>query len=197
MRHATLLITFVSHALRVQRSFVRLRRGLVVLGCAGVLALMCPDPAAADESAEHRLKLAFVYNFLLFTEWQPDAEPGLTLCIQGQDSFGAEIDALAGKVVAGRPLSIRRRIADEALRTCHVVFIATSAAPSLPRTLERLKGRPILTIGDSEGLARQGVMLNLIVLQNRVVFEANLLAARAAGVRLSSRLLKLAHEVIQ
>jgi hypothetical protein len=56
---------------------------------------------------------------------------------------------------------------------------------------------PVLTVADSPGAARQGVALNMAVERNRITFEANLLAARAAHLDLSSKLLRLATEVFQ
>lgn len=55
----------------------------------------------------------------------------------------------------------------------------------------------MLTLADAPGALRHGVMLNMQVAQNRVVFEASVRAARAAGLTLSSKLLRLASEVLQ
>jgi hypothetical protein len=44
---------------------------------------------------------------------------------------------------------------------------------------------------------RRGVALNMTVAQGKVTFEANLLAARAHSLALSSKLLRLATEVVQ
>jgi hypothetical protein len=55
----------------------------------------------------------------------------------------------------------------------------------------------VLVVADSPGALRQGAALNMAVASSRVTFEVNLRAARAAGLTLSSRLLRLATEVIQ
>ena len=67
----------------------------------------------------------------------------------------------------------------------------------MPQVLKRRSGSPVLTIADSPGAARRGVALNLSVAADRVTFEANLQAARDAGLNLSSKLLRLATQVIQ
>jgi len=77
------------------------------------------------------------------------------------------------------------------------VFVSAAAINTLPRVLEELRGKPVLMIADSPGAARLGVTLNLSVNQNKITFEANLQAARAAQLSLSSKLLRLATEVIQ
>jgi hypothetical protein len=159
--------------------------------------LLCTSGARADELPEYRLKAAFVYNFLVYTEWPAATGSALNLCIHGTDPFGPEIDGLQGKVAADRTIAVQRRAAGESLQDCQVVFIARSAMDSLPRVLDKLRGQLVLTVADSPGAMRSGVALNMGVAQGKVTFEANLQAARAAGLGLSSKLLRLATEVHQ
>lgn len=161
-----------------------------------VLLLITPG-ARANELPEYRLKAAFVYNFILFTEWPATTGNNLNLCIHGKDPFGAEIDTLQGKLAAGRSIAVQRKAAGESLKNCQVVFVASSMMDSLPRVLESLSGLPALTLADSPGAMQRGVTLNMSVTQGKVSFEANLQAARAAGLGLSSKLLRLATEVLQ
>jgi hypothetical protein len=164
----------------------------------GWLTLLSFGPAAqADELPEYRLKAAFVYNFALFTEWPVEVGHTLNLCIYGQDPFGTDIDELNGKAAGARVIAVRRRAANEPLTGCQLVFIAASAMPGLPRALDGLRGQPVLTMADSQGAGRLGVIINMAVVQNKIVFEANLRAARAARLDLSSKLLRLATEVYQ
>ena len=60
----------------------RLARWLIACLCA--LALL-GSRAQADELPEYRLKAAFVYNFIAFTDWPADVAPTLNLCIVGAD----------------------------------------------------------------------------------------------------------------
>ena len=160
------------------------------------LASFAPQ-ASSNDLPEYRLKAAFIYNFALFTEWPAGVGATLNLCVFGKDPFGEEIDPLQGKKVGDRSIAVQRKTSVESLKGCQIVFIASSAIGSLPRVLDSLRGTPVLTVADSPGAADQGVALNMSVAQNKVAFEANLQAARAAGVNLSSKLLRLATEVRQ
>lgn len=164
------------------------------LALIGALCMAAPSHA---ELPEYRLKAAFVYNFIVYTEWPPATGSPLNLCLHGGDPFGREIDALQGKVVAGRTIAVLRRPAVESLRDCQVVFIAAASIDNLPRALDSLRGRPVLALADSPGAMRRGVALNMNVTDGKVTFEANLQAARGAGLDLSSKLLRLATEVLQ
>jgi hypothetical protein len=178
----------ISSAKRARRA----ARALCVL-----LLLACAKPAYPQPLTEYRLKAAFLYNFALFTDWPADTGSSLNLCVYGADPFGREIDALQDKPVGERVLAVRRTPAGGPLAGCQIVFIAPSAIAGLPRVLGELRGRVALTVADSPGAARQGVAINMSVAQNKVSFEANLSAARGAGLNLSSKLLHLATQVIQ
>ena len=177
---------------------VKYLRGALVRGILAVAVLLAQTPpAVADALPEYRLKAMFVYNFVLFTEWPNNVGSTLALCIYGPDPFGAEIDALRGKQVGSRSISVQRKAVGEPLKACQILFIAAPAIEAVPQVLERLRGSQVLTIADTPGAARQGVALNLSVAADRVTFEANLQAARGAGLNLSSKLLRLATQVIQ
>jgi YfiR/HmsC-like len=172
---------------------VRAWMGLVAIA----LCLGASAARAADDLPEYRLKAAFLYNFALFTEWPAAVGTTLHLCVFGPDPFGAELDGLQGKAVGERSIAVQRKTAIDGLKGCQIVFMAPSVAAQLPRVLDALEGQTVLTVADSAGAARQGVALNMAVNRNKVSFEANLKAARAARLNLSSKLLRLATEVIQ
>ncbi len=160
------------------------------------LTLLASGPTArAAELPEYRLKAAFLYNFVLYTEWPAEVGASLNVCIHGQDPFGADIDELNGKPAGARAISVQRKPLGASLAGCQVVFIAASAMPNVARVLDALRGQPVLTVADSPGAGRQGVMLNMAVAQEKIAFEADLRAARAARLDLSSKLLRLATEV--
>jgi hypothetical protein len=154
-------------------------------------------PARADELSEFQLKAAFLYNFALFTEWPPDVGTTLNLCIEGRNPFGPEIDALQGKAVGRRRIALQRGPAGGSLPACHIVFISRSAIPDLPETLLTLRGAAALTVADGPGTTLQGVVISMAVTGDKITFAANLKAAHAARLNLSSKLLSLATAVIR
>jgi hypothetical protein len=76
-----------------------------------------------------------------------------------------------------------------------VLFIGSSEERNIHRIMRALQGTSILSIGDTTGFARQGVIINFYLEQKRVRFEVNAAAARQAGLVISSKLLKLAGSV--
>jgi hypothetical protein len=161
---------------------------------AGLLLLVITATARAAESVpEFELKAAFLYNFALFTEWPEKPEGDLTLCLYGKDRFGAAMDNIEGKPVKNAAIRIRRPGSLSQLRGCHMLFIADSELHQLQEVLGAVKGAPVLTVTDSRGGGSAGVMINLTLVGQRVTFEINTVAARAAGLNISSKLLRLAN----
>ena len=163
---------------------------VLLIGLAGVTTLR------ADDLPEYRLKAEYLYRFAQFTEWPVEVGTTLNLCVHGTDPFGAALDALQGKMVERRIIAVVRNVHADALDSCQIIYVAPQAA-DLPEVLEKIRGRPVLIVADTPGAARLGVTLNMAVVNSHVTFEANMVAARTAGINVSSRLLRLATEVIQ
>lgn len=159
--------------------------------------LLGAPTAWSEDLPEYRLKAAFLYNFAVFTEWPADVGATLNMCVYGPDPFAAEIDPLNGKSAGSRKIEVHRQPSLEALKGCQIVFVSAAVIGQVPRVMDAVRGQPVLTVADSPGALRQGVMLNMNLVQGRVTFEANLLVARSARLMLSSKLLRLATEVIQ
>lgn len=174
----------------------RWRWRLLGLGL-GLICFFFAPSASSQELSEYQLKAAFLYNFSAFTEWPPQVGSVLNLCVYGRDPFGAEIDGLNGKATGTRTIAVQRRTSAAALESCQIVFIASADIGQLQRLLDSVRGLPVLVVADSPGAARLGAALNMKLAQGRVTFEANLVAARSAGLKLSARMLSLATEVIQ
>jgi hypothetical protein len=163
---------------------------------AGPLLAAALAVSAAGEATygEYQVKAAFLKNFTKFVEW-PQRPPGvLTLCVLGDDPFK---DALTGtdEVGSGRTLEYRRIGAVRDAGGCQIVFVPESRRRSIPEILAAFESKPILTVGDGEGMVGSGLMLNFLIEGQKVRFEANLEPARRAGLTISSRLLGLAKTV--
>jgi hypothetical protein len=119
------------------------------------------------------------------------------ICIFGRDPFGQELrDMVNEKTVNGRKLEIDYMVDVQLAKACHILFIASSEKVRLKQILESLQGSVALTVGDTEGFAEQGGMINFVLDHDRVQFKVNRSAAELAGLRISSKLLTVAKLVI-
>lgn len=169
---------------------------LMLLGLASGAPAYAP-PVMAAELDEYRVKTAFIYNFLAFTQWPDWNEQTFNMCVYGTEHFGREIDALQEKTINDTPIRIIRIVQLDELKRCQAFFFSQFAQMQLSAMLEFLQGAPVLTIADSANAASMGAMITMHLDQNRVKFEINLKSARDAQLMISSRLLQLATQVHQ
>ncbi len=164
-----------------------------------VAALQLYSPIHAQHPSEYEVKAAYLYNFANFVEWpealHPDTSSTLNIGILGSDPFGSAFKTIAGKEIRGQTVAIHRsrRLAD--LRNCQILFIGNSERDFLPQILGALRGRSVLTVGESEGFTEQGVVIDFYVIDNKVRSKINVEAGTHSGLKLSSKLLKLAQIV--
>jgi len=177
------------------RSFDRLRwwplrQGILALVLWQVL-LPCPQ-AQAQSVPEYSLKAAVLYNFALFAEWPDSVGPNVTLCVMGEDPFGAELDALQGEPVGSRSVQVKRLGRTAPVSDCQILFIPQPSMANLAQVLSTIDGLTILTVADTPGAAQKGIGINMGLQNARVVFEINLTAVKRSGLTISSKLLRLA-----
>lgn len=152
----------------------------------------------ADERTADQVKAGFVLNFSKYTEW-PQAERGseLLICGLGSQSLSGNLELLAGRQVDGRDIRVLAPVASADLHRCQVLFIAASEQQQISPVLRDLARGPVLTVSDAPDFTRHGGMIGMKLRGGRVRFDINRVAARDAGLHLSSQLLKLADEVLQ
>jgi hypothetical protein len=146
---------------------------------------------------EFQVEAVFLFNFTQFVDWPisafVDAQAPLGICIVGEDPFGAFLDeTVRGETAAGRPLIVRRLRRIDEMDSCHVLFISHSESPRLNTILDRIKGSNMLTVSDAEDFDRRGGVIRFFVEDRHVKVRINLQASKAAGLTISSKLLRIA-----
>jgi hypothetical protein len=174
------------------------RRGCSLLALVvGLLALVSSSGAESTPTNEYQLKAVFLFNFVQFVQWPPAAfespDAAIVIGILGNDPFeGALDDAVAGEMVRGRRIVVRRFTRVEDARTAHVLFVSAAERANVDRVLASLRSRPILTVSDSAGFARRGGTIAFYFDGAKLKFEINPAEAQRNGLQLSSQLLNLA-----
>lgn len=162
-------------------------------------AFVCSLSAQSDSSIEDEVKAAYLYNFTKFVSWPPSAFSGttdpLTLCVAGEPPVVKAVeDIVTGEHVEGRPLRVLSQLPDGPL-PCHVLFIGRGADDRVSRLMSAAGTAPILTVGDSPRFLEQGGMIAFVVESRRVRFDIRTQPAERVGLKLSSKLLRVARHV--
>jgi hypothetical protein len=175
------------------------KSALVLLYCL-VLPAWFDSGLRAQSPTEEELKAAFIYHFAQFVEWPPDAFPDdrapIVIGVLGDDSFREVLtQTVENKVVQGRKFVVRKWKRNEVAQDCQILFIASSESTVLAETLQNIKAPGVLTIGEADGFAQRGGMINFILSDKKLNFEINRKSAKSAGLKISSNLLTLAKAV--
>jgi hypothetical protein len=163
----------------------------------GSQALAATSPGTIRE---HEVKAAAFYNILGFTEWPATSfaspETPLVIGVLGQGPVASLLeDLLTGESWRGHRIVLRRISTAADAKGCHVVYIAVSERAQWRAISHQFYKLPILTIGDSDNFAAQGGVVQLGVERNRLHLIVNLHVARAGGLVISSKVLRLAQVI--
>lgn len=173
-----------------------IRAGRVQFGSA-FLFLAISVAAQSENSREYELKAAFMHNFARFAEWPESAfatsNSPIVIALLGDDPFGRVLDeTVRRETIGGRRLLVERHRRAEEVKTCHILFVSQSEIRQMDEIVKSLKGKAVLTVTDAPRPAFAGVIIRFTTEKHELCFHINHPAARAAGLTISSRLLRLA-----
>ena len=151
---------------------------------------------------EYRVKAAFLFHFAQLVDWPPETLPAtdnsLFLCTIGEDSFQGTLEAMvAGKAIGNRIVRVRHLEQPQDMHSCQIVFLGKSQNRRIPALVADLHNAPVLTVGETTGFLQAGGMICFLLQENKVRFEINLDAAESANLKIGSRLLLLAQNVVK
>lgn len=169
-------------------------RALVVFALLASAATML----VADQAPEYQVKAEFIERFTRFIDWPAgsDGKGTFVIGVVGENPFNGFLERMAAQYrIKNRPVEIRTINELSQIDSCQLVFIASTERDRLRRILAHTESKPILTVADSTGFAQQGVIINFYNAGDKVHFEINEAAGERSGLRVSSKLLKLARLV--
>jgi hypothetical protein len=94
--------------------------------------------------------------------------------------------------VRGRPLRILRTRRVQDVKQAHLLFISQSEKTRLASILSAVRGKDIVTVGESEEFLAAGGMIALTAEQGKVRIRINTTMVQTANVTVSSKLLRIA-----
>lgn len=160
---------------------------------------LIPENIAA-QSSEYNVKAVLLWKITQYIEWPEEAAvedttKPITISILGRNPFGSILDDMY--------LTERRRIKKKnvivnyishinQLNKCHILFISASEKKDIENILSHLKGKPVLTVGDTENFGEDGIHINFYISNNKTKFELNEAAADDAGFTVDYRLRNIA-----
>jgi hypothetical protein len=166
---------------------------LAAFFAAGVTGASRAEPAGPSEYA---LKAVNIYKFLKFTDWPETAfassNAPIRIGVLGDDAFGAMVEkVMANESIHDRPVVVRPAKKIEEMTDCHVIFVGKSEKPQTGHIVSVCENLPVLILGESDGFAEAGGIVNFYLQDKSVRFEVNLEAMRKHSLKIDSSLLDI------
>lgn len=176
---------------------MRVRASIFFALSLGLLLAAVPGHAQSPAPSEYKLKAAFLFNFAKFIDWPAEAfaddKSPFVIGVLGDNPFGNELEqTVAGKKVNDHPITIQSFRAAAETTNCHILFISTAEKKRLPEIIQALRGTSVLTVGETEQFIEAGGMINFVLEAGKIRFQINDDAAKAARLKISSKLMSLA-----
>jgi hypothetical protein len=152
----------------------------------------------SDVPQEYLVKARYLLNIPLFTETTSRVrdKTNYTICLIGDTPLMSLLESSKGTLIRNLPLEILMLEDLSQMKSCQMLFIASSERHRLQMLLPEAHRQGILTVSDMRDFVRLGGIIGLRNIDNRITFDLNRSAAGKATISFSSHLLKLAHDTI-
>jgi len=159
-------------------------------------AVMFPT-APTQERDERAVRVAYLYTLIKFVDW-PNPQNDLLIGFVGSPATGQTLfKSLDGRKSDARTLHVAISPTDEQLGKCGILYFGDASEEDVRKTLPKVEGRPVLTLGETDSFPRRGGMIGLVKAEDHIEIVVNLPLAQRSGIKISSRVLNLATIVRQ
>jgi YfiR/HmsC-like len=169
---------------------------LINLKCVLLFAILFTlrKPCAAQEM-DYKAYSLFVYNFMKYIEWPPESasKTDFVIGVLGDSPITKELQTLASsKKIKGKTIVLKKFTTLEECNGCQLLYVASSKSSMMKTLKEQMKSKPILIVGEREGLAKKGAALSFVTLEDDVLkFDINKSEIEQHQLKISSSLITL------
>ena len=111
-----------------------------------------------------------------YIEWPEAQNKGdFIIAVLGDSPVSKELQNLAsGKKLKGRNIVLKKCNTLEECSGCHLLYISSSKSSVIKTLKDQIKDKPILLVGEREGLAKKGAGLSFVTLEDdELKFDIN------------------------
>jgi hypothetical protein len=149
---------------------------------------------ARAQDLDYKAYTLFVYNFMKYVEWPEAQSKGdFVVGILGDSPLQKELQALAAsKKLKGRTIVIKTLSKPEEIASCHLAYIPSSKSSVMKALKEQLREKPVLVVGEREGLAKKGAAISFVTMEDDALkFDINKKEIEQHQLKVSSQLIQL------
>jgi len=154
-----------------------------------------------SQSREYTLKAVYIEKFTRFTNWPPQAEiknkeKFFKIYVLGNKEFSETLNNIFSiQKIYEKPVEVKLIKDLRNIDDCHILYISEDFEEELTEIIKYVEEKPVLTISDTEGFAKKGVIINFYIKKNKLRFEINETALHLSPLEMSFFLLNMAKVV--
>lgn|GEM_PF-6681722 len=170
---------------------------------------------AADNPQREQIEAGLIYKFISFIDW-PDkiskenqeavfkvdneVKQPFVIGVLDNDRLVKAFTPVIGRLVKeGRKLKVEKISSDaplSVLERCQILYVAATTKAEMLALLARVKKLQVVTVSDMENFVNLGGVIGFSEQQGRMKFSINNRVARASGIYINAKLMRVAVRVV-
>jgi hypothetical protein len=152
--------------------------------------------SAHAQTTNYQVYSLFVINIAKYSSW-PEQNGELHITVFGKSKIYDELLKQNGKTVNGHVVKVSQTDNVDAIGQSQIVYIADGKSGALDDILKSTQGKPVLIIGEREGLFRKGAGFSFVIMENSTLrFDINNTELDKRQIKVSKSLAALANQSI-
>ena len=179
----------------------RIHKIIILCLIASVAIVFTAYGTGLRQSRVFEIEAAFLVQFSKYITWPADRfkteKSPVIIGIIGRDPFGTKIDRIARRFKSGnRPVEIRRIKDDMAdADECHILYVTSAETGKMTEIKKNIAGKSIVLVSDTDNFLNQGGIIDFFISGTKIRFNISLTNSRRIGLKISSKLLKVAKRI--
>jgi hypothetical protein len=149
--------------------------------------------SSAQQTTNYALHANIIYRFTKYIDWPPEKKTGdFIIGIVGESPLYEELtDFIRNKKVGNQDIIVRQIDPSAGSFNCHILFIGEDESGALKRIAPLTANTSTLIISESEGLAKKGSCINMVISNERLKLEINTTNIGKHNLNIATELLNL------
>lgn len=170
-------------------------RHLKIIALFFVFLFVAKDSIAQEQN--YRFHKVFFYSFTKYIEWPEEKKKGeFVIAVLGNSEITPLLKEMAEiKKVGDRNIKVVQIETVSQGDYYHILFVPSDQNQNFSAIKNAVNNKPCLLVTESEGMARNGSMINFKDVGGKLRFEVNTNKLESSGLKMSQELTRFGEEI--
>jgi hypothetical protein len=161
-----------------------------------VLLILSFSFAAQAQTTNYQAYSVFVFGISKYMQWPEYSNNEFLIVVVGKSKAYDEMaKGLTGRVMNGKPVKVVQAD-DYASLNPQILYIPDGKSGMIDEVIKNTSGKPILIIGEREGLFKKGAGMSFIAIDDKLRIDFNNKELTSRQIKVSTQLHAFTHESI-